>query len=191
MMAMPATEDFESELPVIDAIRGGDRYAFKELVERHDAWVRGVVYGVLGKRDCIDDVCQQVWTQAWRRIGELRDSAVWRSWLYRLTKNAAIDAGREITRRRNRLPSTSIEFASAQAATNEDDDTTSERHGKALDAIRGLPALYREPFVLKHMNGWSYKQIAETLGLPVDTVETRLVRARRFLREALRNELSR
>jgi len=189
-MAMPATTDFDQEEPVIDAIRGGDRYAFGELVERHDKWVRGVVYGVLGKRDCVDDVCQQVWTQAWRRIGELRDSASWRPWLYRLAKNAAIDAGREITRRRTRLPSTSIEFANAKAATSEYENATNERHKKALDAIRGLPALYREPFVLKHMNGWSYKQISETLGLPVDTVETRLVRARRFLREALKDELS-
>jgi RNA polymerase sigma-70 factor (ECF subfamily) len=54
-----------------------------------------------------------------------------------------------------------------------------------LEAIRALPALYREPFVLRHLQGWSYRQIAETMGLPVDTVETRLVRARRLLREAL------
>ncbi len=77
-MAMPATTEFDQEEPVIDAIRDGDRYAFRELVERHDRWVRGVVYGVLGRRDCVDDVCQQVWTQAWRRIAELRDSASWR-----------------------------------------------------------------------------------------------------------------
>ena len=58
-----------------------------------------------------------------------------------------------------------------------------------LAAINGLPALYREPFVLRHMNGWGYQQIAEVMDLPVDTVETRLVRARRLLREALKDEL--
>lgn len=189
-MAMPATTEFDPEEPVIDAIRGGDRYAFKEIIQRHDHWVRGVVFGVLGKRDCIDDVCQQVWTSVWRRAGELRDSTSWRSWLYRLARHAAIDAGREITRRRTRLPSTPIEFARAQAARSDQDDATTERHNEVLDAIRGLPALYREPFVMKHMNGWSYKQISQTLGLPVDTVETRLVRARRFLREALKEELA-
>lgn len=189
-MAMPATTDFDSQQPVIDAMRGGDRYAFKELVQEHETWVRGVVFGVLGRTDCIDDVCQKVWTQAWRRIGELRDSSTWRSWLYRLAHNAAIDAGREITTRRTRLPSISIEFAHAQAATTDDNDAANERHKEVLDAIRGLPALYREPFVMKHMNGWNYKQISQTLGLPVDTVETRLVRARRLLREALQDKLA-
>ena len=54
-----------------------------------------------------------------------------------------------------------------------------------LQAIAKLPELYREPFVLKHMDGWSYAQIAEAMNLPVDTVETRLVRARRLLRQEL------
>jgi RNA polymerase sigma-70 factor (ECF subfamily) len=54
-----------------------------------------------------------------------------------------------------------------------------------IEAIKALPALYREPFVLRHVQDWSYRQIAETMGIPVDTVETRLVRARRHLRAAL------
>ena len=54
-----------------------------------------------------------------------------------------------------------------------------------LKAIGKLPEIYREPFVLKHLDGWSYAQIAEAMGLPVDTVETRLVRARRLLRQEL------
>jgi len=56
-------------------------------------------------------------------------------------------------------------------------------------AIRALPALYREPFVMRHLQGWSYAEIGEVLGMPVDTVETRLVRARRQLREALKDRI--
>ena len=58
-----------------------------------------------------------------------------------------------------------------------------------LEAIRALPALYREPFVLRHLNDWSYQEIGDVMGMPVDSVETRLVRARRFLREALKDKL--
>jgi RNA polymerase sigma-70 factor (ECF subfamily) len=54
-----------------------------------------------------------------------------------------------------------------------------------MDAIAGLPALYREPFVLRHLENWGYQQIAETMGMPAASVETRLVRARQLLREAL------
>ena len=56
-------------------------------------------------------------------------------------------------------------------------------------AIQALPALYREPFVLRHVNVWSYRQIAEMMNMPVDSVETRLVRARRFLRESLKGKV--
>ena len=52
-----------------------------------------------------------------------------------------------------------------------------------------LPAIYREPFVLRHLEDWSYAEIGEVLGLSVDTVETRLVRARRLLREMLQGKV--
>jgi RNA polymerase sigma-70 factor (ECF subfamily) len=62
----------------------------------------------------------------------------------------------------------------------------SEEHRTVLAAIEALPALYREPFVLRHVSGLSYKEIAEVMAMPVDSIETRLVRARRLLREALK-----
>ena len=65
----------------------------------------------------------------------------------------------------------------------------SETHQRVLNAIAGLPEIYREPFVLRHLEDWSYKQIAEAMDMPVDTVETRLVRARRLLREALKGRV--
>ena len=58
-----------------------------------------------------------------------------------------------------------------------------------LAAIQSLPALYREPFVLRHLSGWSYAEIAEVMGMPVDSVETRLVRARRLLRASLKDKV--
>jgi RNA polymerase sigma-70 factor (ECF subfamily) len=58
-----------------------------------------------------------------------------------------------------------------------------------LEAIQALPALYREPFVMRHLNGWTYSEIADVMGMPVDSVETRLVRARRFLRESLKDKV--
>jgi RNA polymerase sigma-70 factor (ECF subfamily) len=64
-----------------------------------------------------------------------------------------------------------------------------EQHQEVLAAVQALPALYREPFVLRHVAGWSYKEIAGVMGMPVDSVETRLVRARRFLRESLKDKV--
>jgi len=195
-MAMPFAEDFEAEEPVIEAIRGGDRYGFEEFVRRRNRWVRGVIFGVLGNRDCVDDVSQQVWTAVWQRIGELRDNRSWRPWLYRLARNAAVDAGRAITRRRNDVQrdvqrSATERTARAAATTTPDAKVAiEEQRREVLSAIQALPAIYREPFVLRHVNGWSYREIGEVMGLPVDSVETRLVRARRLLRESLKDRIA-
>lgn len=186
-MAMPRCESEDMETPVIEAIRAGDRYAFSEFLGRNSGWVRGVVFGVLGDRDYVDDAVQQVWTAAWLRIGELRDASRWRSWLYRLARNAAIDFGRAATRRRKRFQSLDSGAPEPGAAPSSPSKSTPSR-GEMLAAITALPALYREPFVLRHLSGWSYREIGNVMGLPVDTVETRLVRARRLLREALKGK---
>jgi RNA polymerase sigma-70 factor (ECF subfamily) len=187
---MPLPNDIDLEQPVIEAIRDGDMHAFRELVNRHDRWVRGVIFGVLGTRELTDDVAQQVWTAVWERIGELRDPARWRPWLYRLARNAAIDAGREVTRRRARMQSGDVALSRRTPGRTPDGDLVGEeRHSEVLDAIRALPALYREPFVLRHLNGWAYREIAEVMGMPVDSIETRLVRARRLLRDSLKDRL--
>lgn len=190
-MAMPFAEEFDAEEPVIEAIRGGDRYAFEEFVRRRNRWVRGAIYGVLGNRECLDDVLQQVWSVVWQRIGELRDCRRWQPWLYRLARNAAIDAGREISRRRS-IVRPLKEDLQKHARSPEPDTAAArdEQHREVLAAIQALPAIYREPFVLRHISGWTYQEIGDVMGLPIDSVETRLVRARRFLRESLKDRIA-
>ncbi|MFQ5462080.1 MAG: RNA polymerase sigma factor [Phycisphaerae bacterium] len=197
MTSVAQTSGFDEDLPLIQAIQRGDAYAFGELVRRHDRWVRGVLFGVLGNSDRLDDVAQQTWTAMWTRIGELREVAKWRPWLYRLARNAAIDAGREQTRRRKHKRESAMRAHSGQtraggsgeADSPDNDLTRMETSREVLLAIEALPLLYREPFVLRHLSGWSYREIAEVMNMPVDSVETRLVRARRFLRESLAGRL--
>lgn len=191
MAPMTAGQEIDPEIPVFEAIQRGDDYAFRELLRRQDRWVRGVVFGVLGRPDRIDDVTQKVWTQVWKRSRELRDVSHWKPWLYRLARNAAIDAGRKGTRQRRFLDRFRGERRN-RPATDPPADTTlarDEQHRCVLDVISSLPAMYREPFTLRHLEDWSYAQIGELLNLPVDTVETRLVRARRLLREKLDGKL--
>ncbi len=189
-MALASNTDgdssFDAELPVVEAIAEGDRYAFEEFVGRHACWVRAVIYAVLGDRDRVDDVSQQVWINVWDQAKRLRDPSRWRSWLYRMARNAAVDAGRSDTRRK-KISGAVLSDAIGDGPSGQDgeDLERSEQRAAVLGAIRSLPTLYREPLVLRHMQGWSYQQISDVMGMPVDTVETRLVRARRLLREAL------
>ena len=194
------TKDMRNELPkshdpdelLFDALRQGDAYALTEVIQKHDSTVRSVVYSVLGKREELEDVVQQVWLTVWRRASSLKEPAHGKTWLYRLARNASIDAGRAMTRRRgfwrqwvDRSPDLPVEPGLIDKPM-----MLAEQHQTVLEAVENLPAIYREPFVLRHLEDWSYKQISQTLDLTVNTVEVRLVRARRMLREVLAPKLN-
>lgn len=179
----------DGDAALIAAAQRGERTALDLLVRRHDRWVRGVVYSTLGHPGGLEDVVQQVWTNVWQQIGTLVDPAAWKSWLYRLARNAAIDFGQKARRDRKLFAVLPAEAEVADGAERPAVQLiAAEEHSRVLRAIQSLPAIYREPFVLRHLEDWSYAQIGEALDLPIDTVETRLVRARRLLREMLNTE---
>lgn len=189
MKAIPIEHD--PEIPVVEAVRQGDPHALAELMDRQGRWVRGVIFGVLGRTGEIDDVAQKVWMQVWRQAAQLDDVRRWRVWLYRIARNAASDFCRA-RQRRDRLQLGVLDRIRGRKPQPRPDQRLAldETHDAVLQAIASLPPLYREPFMLKHLEDWSYEEIGAALGLPVDTVETRLVRARRILRERLAGKVS-
>lgn len=168
----------------------GDRAAAERLVREHDGWVRGVIYGVSGKPDRLDDIAQQVWAQVWERLPSLKEPERLRSWLYAVARNAAIDYGQSQKRREAAGLECVEGFASDRRTPNPAYAAASDEMQRLLlRAVEALPALYREPFVMRHLQDWSYQEISDVLGLPLETVETRLVRARRLLRESLKDRI--
>lgn len=182
------TSGDDGDLALIAAAQRGERGALDALVRRHDPWVRNVVYATVGNPSGVDDIVQHVWTNVWQQIGTLVDPARWRGWLYTMARNAAIDAGLKRTReRRHRRDVAHSRPVAAPEADPIESLARAEARQRILRAIRGLPAIYREPFILRHLEDWGYDRIAEAMSLPVGTVETRLVRARRLLRSALKD----
>jgi RNA polymerase sigma-70 factor (ECF subfamily) len=168
----------------------GSRKAADRLVRDHDHWVRSVIFGVTGRWDLVDDIAQQVWAQVWERLPSLKEPERLRSWLYAVARNAAIDAGQS----RKRRSAAGLDHVEDALGDGGESGPLNRALGREvrdmlLQAVEGLPAHYREPFVLRHLQDWSYAEIGDLLGLPVETVETRLVRARRLLREVLGGKL--
>jgi RNA polymerase sigma-70 factor (ECF subfamily) len=186
-VTIAATVDGEALQKLVADVQRGDRPAADRLVREHDSWLRSVVYGITGRPDWVDDVVQQVWIQVWEHLDSLKDPHRLRSWLYSVARHAAIDAGEARRRRDGRTGSLDVlpEAAAAHNASPVGAVLQDELQATLLRAVQALPALYREPFVLRHLENWSYAEIGDCLGLPVETVETRLVRARRLLREML------
>lgn len=187
-----ATLDAQSQRQMISDAQRGDRIAADRLVRDHDRWIRSVIFGVTGRADVVDDVAQQVWAQVFERLTSLENPDKLKAWLATIARNAALDASMAARRRR---------VLSGEAAADVADQTETrdrnpavrvvggELHALLMDAVQALPALYREPFVLRHLEGWSYAEIAAVLGIAAESVETRLVRARRLLKESLEGKL--
>jgi RNA polymerase sigma-70 factor (ECF subfamily) len=186
-MGMPAPEQQDPDQSLFEALSQTDAGSMVQIMQRHERWVRGVVFGVLGRADSVDDVMQEIWLTVWRRASTLQDSSRWRFWLYAIARNTAVDAGRKVTRQRSMWKRLTQQLSHSAGYDGHVHHRLAgkEQHERVLSAIRGLPEIYREPFVLRHLEDWSYRQIAQTMGLPVATVETRLVRARRLLRQVL------
>jgi RNA polymerase sigma factor (sigma-70 family) len=181
-----AIVDVDAGHALISAAQRGSRPAAERLIRANEGWVRGVIYATTGRRDLVDDVAQQVWTRLWQSLASLNDPRRLRPWLYAVARNAAIDAAQGDKRRRT----VALEFVAGGLSDRGTRNPAwsavgDELHEALLRAVEALPALYREPFVLRHLEDWSYAEIGELLGLSLETVETRLVRARRLLREML------
>ncbi len=186
-----AALDMAAQRQIIVAAQQGSRPAVDQLVREHSAWLRSVIFGVTGKSQLVDDISQHVWTLVWERIHSLQEPERLRSWLYSIARNAAIDYGMADRRRsRSQSPLDDAAPVLSDGAASEPGRSAqlSELGRSVLDAVQALPAIYREPFVLRHVHDWSYAEIGALLGLPVETVETRLARARKQLRDALRDK---
>lgn len=189
---MPAPDDLTA---ILAAARDGDREALGRLWQRHRRFVAAVLLAHGDAAD-LDDLLQEVALRMTRALAGLASAASLRPWLRTLARNVAIDHGRRRRERQDDGPQ-------LRALPRCDDDPhvpvepwfdarVTARHRDELDAVlHALGALdpdHREPLLLRAVEGLSQREIATALDLPETTVETRLARARRLLRERHQRE---
>jgi len=168
-----------NELTLVCAAREGDKEALQTLLKRNWGWLRGLVYSVLTRRQDLDDVMQEVCLRVIGRIHTLREPERFRAWLAILAKREAIRHWRH--RPQEVPPSDSPGYLGDPAEDVEKKDLC----GRVLEAVRTLPEKYREVFVLAHAGELTYAQMAEVLDIPITTMQIRLVRARRMIRDQI------
>lgn len=157
----------------------------RELIDEHAAAVYHVAFGVLHDRGLAEDVVQETMIKAWEASSEFRGDSSVRTWILRIAHNTAIDA---LRRRRDRA--TAPEDLPDEAGHGGEHDPARRAAGRAdLEVLRvalgQLDELSRTIVVLREVEDMSYQQIAEALDIPIATVKTRLLRARRLLQSAV------
>lgn len=162
----------------------GDANAVQALWQAHRRWVAAILLAHKPREAELDDLLQEVAVQLVRHVHTLKDPASVRPWLRTIAINLARSAGRRQRVVRKSLPFLAQE-AGAEAQHAARDVEVGEQGRRALEVAQTLPPEYREPLLLRAVRGMSYRQIADVMGVPMTTIETRLARARRMLREEL------
>jgi RNA polymerase sigma-70 factor (ECF subfamily) len=160
------------EEALVSSARSGDRVAFGHLYARFAPMVHGLLLARVPRAD-VDDLVHDVFLQAMRRLGSLRDLAAFGPWLAAIARNRARDHYRR---------GESTESLPDDVAGPADAD---EEALAVLSVIRRLPDAYRETLVLRLVEGMTGAEIAERTGLTPGSVRVNLHRGMRMLREAL------
>jgi RNA polymerase sigma-70 factor (ECF subfamily) len=177
----------DPERGLFEAAARGDRAALEALWRRERRRVAAVLIAHRPREEDLEDLLQEVGVVLVERLGEVRDPARLGAWLRTVALNVARGAGRGA--RRSRARRRGLDSAAGapdpggelpRARTDARDELR-----QVLAWVEGLTPALAEPLLLRAVWGLAQREIAEWLGVPETTVETRLARARRMLRERI------
>jgi RNA polymerase sigma-70 factor (ECF subfamily) len=169
------------------AAAGGDRDAMDALWHEHRRWIAAVLLAHKAQEDHLDDLLQDVAMAMVRRIDTLREAGNVRAWLRTVAVNAARASAR--SRRARPRPVALADEPPGRAPAGRQDGSVDDEARRVMDLARELPEAYREPLLLRAVHGVRGRHIAEMLGLSEATVETRIARARRMVRQMMQGAM--
>ena len=163
--------------PLVRRAQKGDRWAFEQLVDRHQHRLFTLAARLLGSPDEAADAVQEAFIRAWLGLSSFRHGARFSTWLYRICLNAVHD-------QRTKRPTASLDEV-AEPVDLRDQYVTQELSGALQQALSALEEEYRGAVVLYDVLGCSYAEIAELTGVAEGTVKSRIFRGRKRLAELL------
>jgi RNA polymerase sigma-70 factor (ECF subfamily) len=168
----------------------GRSEAFGELVRRYQDRLYNTAYRLVGNADDAQDVVQEAFLSAYQSLASFKGDSLFFTWLYRIAVNTAISL-----KRKQRVVLSIHTAPDRPGAVEPLDPSERSRPGHAVEqaeeeqrvhqALSRLSPEHRAVLVLKEMEGQKYEEMAETLGVPIGTIRSRLHRARLELRELL------
>ncbi|HJS42081.1 MAG TPA: RNA polymerase sigma factor [Gemmatimonadales bacterium] len=168
---------------IVRAVLKGDRERYAVLVERYRDRYARYAARMLGSIDAAEDAVQDAFVRAFDQLARCHDPDNFIGWFFLILRN------RCFAEQRKYRPQVSLDAAATLPTGDRSDDgaETAERRRALQRALMGLTAEQREVFVLKHVEGLSYMEIAERLKTSVPSLKMRMHRAYDRLREELRD----
>lgn len=175
------------ESALVSRAQRGDRDAFSTLIEHYAPTVVSVAWRILGDRTLADDAAQETFLAAFKSLRRFRADARFSTWLYRIAVNKCRDTQRSQSVRQGVFATKDaddgVEPVGHSLLHRSPEELLLERHRRhqLVDALRRLAPLYREAFVLKHVEGLEYDEMSEVLGVDGGTLRMRVYKARQEL----------
>lgn len=173
------------ESQLVGKIRLGDERALAELIDRHQAAIARVVVGMLGNVPEAEDVGQEVFLRFWFSASHYRHEAEVRTYLTRIAINLSINELNKRKRKFGFMLNLGTETAEAFAAKVDSHEQVYSNAELIKAALSRLDTAHRSVVVLRLIEGYSTKETAEILNLPLGTVLSRLARAQEKMRNII------
>ena len=187
---------FESGLSILQNTNPGDEPQqqanlgqFAQFVREHEASIHTFVFRMVGSREDAEDITQEALLQAYRTWNQVDPDVAggYIKWCYRIAHNLSIDSLRK--KKPRAAADEELERAADQRSLRPEEVYEHRvQSGQIRDCIQELNEKYREVLILRYQEEMSYEKIAEILELPVSTIETRIFRAKKMLREKLHRQ---
>jgi len=190
-MGAPFTDFHKDDARLVARAQAGDQVAFRQLFENYGPLVYRISARMVGEEDAAD-LTQDIFVRAYQRLDSLHDGQAFHAWISRMAMNMAHDH-----LRRRKPPAFSLDAPPpgteegmewqlpSDAPTAENQLLSGELCVQVQNALGALSSDHRAVVVLHHLENVPVEQIAETLGVPVGTVKSRLARARAELKKVL------
>jgi RNA polymerase sigma-70 factor (ECF subfamily) len=191
----------DSDLNLVKRVKNGDKDAFRFLVERYQRKVFSIAYGMVHNREDAMDLSQDAFLKAFHKLSRFEGSSSFYTWLYRITVNVCIDHIRRVGKRGT------VDYDDKVLRDTEvsgDDNIMPSKLGvdplksytrkelleQISHCLEDLSPIHREAIVLREIQGLSYKEMADVMGVSKGTVMSRLHHARKNLQSKLHVYLS-
>lgn len=191
---MTSAEDITDE-ELLRRFNQGDANAFAELVGRYQRPLYNFILRSVRRRDRADELLQDVFTKVVQRSQDFKGNSKFSTWLYTIARNLCIDHSRKMVFRRHQSLDAPSRPGSEEGPTLLDRQAAGDSTDRAAiaedlkiriaDAVEELPEEQKEVFLMRHVQGLPFKEIAEVVGVPENTVKSRMRYALERLQRAL------
>lgn len=179
-------QELASDATLVELSRAGNHEAFGQIVARYQSPICALIYSACGSVARSEDVAQEVFITAWRKLNTLEEPGKFRAWLYGIARNLVHETFRKHARNPVAGAETLEDNTAASACANAEPDEqaiTKEEETILWHVLSGLPEIYREPLVLFYRQNESVRSVAEILMISEEAVRQRLSRGRALLNE--------